>query len=128
MSRHERLTGSQLHKKFPQFETDDTYTALYENQAGLVYAAMAISVHVQLARAHGASIIDNCPVRRVDKAPNGHIRVSTTGAGPRSQRYRQLSSEASRQSTQWSHTGEMDFLIDIRIYMYDKNEQFSNLD
>uniref|UniRef100_A0A194ANL0 Putative peroxisomal sarcosine oxidase-like protein n=1 Tax=Pinctada fucata TaxID=50426 RepID=A0A194ANL0_PINFU len=76
-SKYERLTGSQLHEKYPQFETDDSYTALYEEKAGLVDAAMSISVQIQLARAHGASVIDNCPVRRIDKAPNGHIMVYT---------------------------------------------------
>lgn len=60
--RYQRLTGSELHAKFPQFETSDEYTAIYEPMAGLVDAAMGNAVHVQLARSHGATVIENCQV------------------------------------------------------------------
>ncbi|KAK3086210.1 hypothetical protein FSP39_015259 [Pinctada imbricata] len=71
--KYERLTGSQLNRKFPQFETDDKYSAIYEPMAGLVDAAMGNSVHIQLARAHGATVIENCTVRKLDKTPNGNV-------------------------------------------------------
>ena len=71
----ERLTGSQLRSKFPQFETDDSYDALYQPVAGLVDAALANSVHIQLARAHGATILEQCPVQRIEKMANGHLLV-----------------------------------------------------
>lgn len=73
--RYQRLTGSELHAKFPQFETSDEYTAIYEPMAGLVDAAMGNAVHVQLARAHGATVIENCPVQRIEKMSDGWIKV-----------------------------------------------------
>lgn len=75
ISRYQRLTGSELHAKFPQFETSDEYTAIYEPMAGLVDAAMGNAVHVQLARAHGATVIENCPVQRIEKMSDGWIKV-----------------------------------------------------
>lgn len=77
ISRYQRLTGSELHAKFPQFETSDEYTAIYEPMAGLVDAAMGNAVHVQLARAHGATVIENCPVQRIEKMSDGWIKVIT---------------------------------------------------
>ncbi|XP_076111610.1 monomeric sarcosine oxidase-like [Mytilus galloprovincialis] len=73
----ERLTGSQLRAKFPQFEIDDTYDTIYQPIAGLVDAALANSVHVQLARANGASILEHCPVQKIEKLPNGRVLVHT---------------------------------------------------
>ncbi|VDI68750.1 sarcosine oxidase / L-pipecolate oxidase [Mytilus galloprovincialis] len=73
----ERLKGSQLRAKFPQFEIDDTYDTIYQPIAGLVDAALANSVHVQLARANGASILEHCPVQKIEKLPNGRVLVHT---------------------------------------------------
>ena len=78
---YERLTGSQLRRKFPQFETDDSYSAIYEPMAGLVDAAMANSVLVQLARAHGATICENCAVQKIERNPNGKIKVGSAVFG-----------------------------------------------
>lgn len=75
ISSYQRLTGSELHAKFPQFETSDEYTAIYEPMAGLVDAAMGNAVHVQLARSHGATVIENCPVQRIEKMSDGWIKV-----------------------------------------------------
>lgn len=75
ISSYQRLTGSELHAKFPQFETSDEYTAIYEPMAGLVDAAMGNAVHVQLARAHGATVIENCPVQRIERMSDGWIKV-----------------------------------------------------
>jgi len=66
-----------LHQKFPQFETDDSYVGLYQPEAGLIDAALANSVHIQLARGNGANIIDNCSVLRIDKSANGRNLVIT---------------------------------------------------
>jgi hypothetical protein len=44
--------------------------------AGLVDAAMGNSVHVQLAYAHGATVIENCPVQRLEKMQDGWIKVN----------------------------------------------------
>ena len=75
--RHKRLTGSQLHQTFPQFETDDSYVAVYQKDAGLVDAALANAIHIQLARGNGAVIEENCSVTNLHKADNGFITVRT---------------------------------------------------
>lgn len=71
----ERLSGSQLRARYPQFEIDDSFDTIYQPKAGLVDAAMANSVHIQLARAHGATILEECPVLKVEKMSDGKILV-----------------------------------------------------
>ncbi|KAL3852207.1 hypothetical protein ACJMK2_015879 [Sinanodonta woodiana] len=75
---YEWLTGSQLRQRFPQFTTDDRYIALYQKDGGLVDAALCNAVHTQLARGNGATIIENCPVTRLEKDQQGNICVHTT--------------------------------------------------
>ncbi|XP_045189446.1 monomeric sarcosine oxidase-like [Mercenaria mercenaria] len=72
------LPGSKLKQRFPQFNTGDNHVAVYEEDGGLVDAAMANAVHIQLARGNGASVIDHCPVLRLTKNDSGHITVHTT--------------------------------------------------
>lgn len=74
--RYDRLKGSALRKRFPQFEIDDSYDAVYQSEAGLVDAALGNAVHLQLAQGRGARILDNCPVTGVERASNGMITVS----------------------------------------------------
>ena len=75
--RHERITGSQLHQTFPKFETDDSYVAVYQKDAGQVDAALANAIHIQLAKGKGAVIEENCNVTNLHKADNGFITVRT---------------------------------------------------
>ncbi|KAK3602045.1 hypothetical protein CHS0354_021139 [Potamilus streckersoni] len=74
----EWMTGSQLHRKFPQFTTDDRYVAVYQKDGGLVDAAVGNAVHVQLARGNGAAILENCAVLRIDRDKTGTVCVHTT--------------------------------------------------
>ncbi|KAK6185372.1 hypothetical protein SNE40_007622 [Patella caerulea] len=76
--KYERLDSEALMKKFPQFEVDKDVISLYQPDAGLVDAALANSVHLQLARGYGASILANAPVIRVCRNDNGQITVQTT--------------------------------------------------
>ena len=70
------MTGSELHRKFPQFATNDDYVAVYQPDAGLVDAALGNAVHIQLARAHGATILDNCGVQKIERNEDGKLTVS----------------------------------------------------
>ncbi|XP_055955783.1 monomeric sarcosine oxidase-like isoform X2 [Patella vulgata] len=76
--KYERLDSEALMKKFPQFEVDKDVISLYQPDAGLVDAALANSVHLQLARGYGASILANAPVIRVLRNDTGQISVQTT--------------------------------------------------
>ena len=44
----------------------DNITALYQPEGGLVDAALGNSTHIQLARAHGATIKENCTVLKLE--------------------------------------------------------------
>ncbi|KAJ8302668.1 hypothetical protein KUTeg_019064 [Tegillarca granosa] len=72
---YEVLNGTELHKRFPQFATDDSHIAVYDKDGGLVNSGLGIAVHTQLARAHGATIIENCPVQRIERASDGSIKA-----------------------------------------------------
>ncbi|WAR01568.1 MSOX-like protein [Mya arenaria] len=65
------LSGTQLHDRYPQFQTDEKYVAVYQKDGGLVDAATGNAVHVQLARGRGASVIENCPVLRLTRNKDG---------------------------------------------------------
>ena len=75
ISRFERLTGRELSRKIPCFKTGDNIDALYQKDGGLVDAALGNAIHIQLARSHGATIIDNCPVLRLEPTKDGGCKV-----------------------------------------------------
>lgn len=74
----ERLTGPQIRARFPQWTVPDDMLALYQADGGLVDAAMGIAVHVQLARSHGATTVENCKVLRIEPETGGTALVHTT--------------------------------------------------
>lgn len=73
----ERLSGAGIRNKFPQFQVGDDVIGLYQKEGGLVDAALANAVHVQLAQGNGATVLSNCPVTRLESTPNGGSRVHT---------------------------------------------------
>ncbi|XP_046563101.1 monomeric sarcosine oxidase-like [Haliotis rubra] len=76
--RYDRLSNQQLMARYPQFTVGPDVVALYQEQAGLVDAAMGNAVHIQLARGNGATILENCPATRLTRANNGNVIVHTT--------------------------------------------------
>ena len=56
----------------------DDVVGVYQKDGGLVDAALGNSTHVQLAMAHGATIIDNCPVTRIEKTQDRGVKVKAT--------------------------------------------------
>lgn len=48
---------------------------MYQAEGGLVDAAVANATHIQLARANGATVIDNCPVVKIETLPSGEAKV-----------------------------------------------------
>jgi sarcosine oxidase len=65
----EELSARELMARWPQFDLPDEARGLYQSESGLVDAAKANAAHVALARLHGATILDNLPVRGL--RPNG---------------------------------------------------------
>jgi sarcosine oxidase len=74
---HEELSAREVMERFPQFRLDDAVQALYQKDAGLVDAGKANATHLALARARGATILENTPARSVRVAGDG-VEVETT--------------------------------------------------
>ena len=66
---YEMLDPDELMARWPQFRLEGHERALYQEETGLVDARRANAVHVALARARGARVLENTPVRAV--RPNG---------------------------------------------------------
>ena len=73
---YEELSAQEVVERFPQFMLDDNVRALYQGEAGLVDAGRANATHVALARARGATILENIPVRGVQAVSDG-VKVET---------------------------------------------------
>ncbi|MGH3146147.1 MAG: N-methyl-L-tryptophan oxidase [Rubrobacter sp.] len=66
---HEELSAQEVMERFPQFTLDESVHGVYQADAGFVDAGKGNAVHVALARARGATVLDETPVRGV--RPNG---------------------------------------------------------
>jgi sarcosine oxidase len=73
---HEELSAREVMQRFPQFRLDDGVQAVCQTDAGLVDAGRANATHIALARARGATILDNTPVRSVRVVDDG-VEVET---------------------------------------------------
>jgi sarcosine oxidase len=73
---HEVLDADELMSRWPQFRLDGGEQAIYQSESGIVDAARANAVHVALARAHGAKVIENAEVRAV-RPDGGGVAVET---------------------------------------------------
>jgi sarcosine oxidase len=73
---HEELSAREVVERFPQFRLDDGVRAVYQAEAGLVDARKANATHVALARARGATVVENAPVRGLRVVDDG-IEVAT---------------------------------------------------
>lgn len=67
----------QLMEHYPQFTVGPGFQAIYQKDSGLVDAALAMSMHVQLAQGNGAKVIDRCPVTRLARHSSGVVEVNT---------------------------------------------------
>ena len=62
-------------RRYPQYDVTPDMFAFYDRNGGIIDAAMSNAVHVQLARAHGARILDECPVTKVTPTADGGAEV-----------------------------------------------------
>jgi sarcosine oxidase len=76
---YDDMTAAEVMTRFPQFTLPEDARGLYQADSGLVDAAKANAVHVALARLHGASILDRCPVRAI--RPIGDVVEVDTDEG-----------------------------------------------
>ncbi len=73
---YEELSAREVMERFPPFLLDESVGALYQADAGFVDAGRANATHVALARARGATILENTPVRSVRAVDDG-VKVET---------------------------------------------------
>lgn len=65
------MAADEAMRRFPQWRLDGPERVLHQADAGLVDAGKAIAVHVALARLHGATVLDNTPVRSIRPVGDG---------------------------------------------------------
>jgi sarcosine oxidase len=66
---HWRGSGRDWNQRHPVFALPDSYEVVFEPDAGLLKAARAVALELELARAHGREqfrVIEKSPVRRID--------------------------------------------------------------
>jgi len=69
---HWRSSGQAWNLRHPAFALPEAYDVVFEPDAGMVAAARAVAVQVELARFHGGGktrVLDRTPVRRIDLDP-----------------------------------------------------------
>jgi sarcosine oxidase len=68
---YEELSADEVMDRFPQFTLDGSVRGVYQPAGGLVDAGKANAVHVALARARGATILDETPLRGIRVVGDG---------------------------------------------------------
>ena len=75
----EQLSHAEFGYRFPQFRPDREVFALYQPRTGIVDPNKGNAAHIALARGYGATILDQCPVRKV--TPDGDGVLVETAQG-----------------------------------------------
>jgi sarcosine oxidase len=73
---YEELSADAIMDRFPQFTLDGSVRGVYQPAGGLVDAGKANAVHVALARARGATVLDETPLRGIRAVGDG-VEVET---------------------------------------------------
>jgi sarcosine oxidase len=66
---HWHGSGRAWNQRHPAFALPDLYDVVFEPDAGMLRAARAVALQIELARIHGRGqtrVIENCPVKRID--------------------------------------------------------------
>jgi sarcosine oxidase len=72
----QELSAREVMARWPQFTLPDAARALFQADAGLIDARRTNAAHIALARAHGASVRNNTPVRAIHPTADG-VEVHT---------------------------------------------------
>ncbi|MBA2535099.1 MAG: N-methyl-L-tryptophan oxidase [Rubrobacter sp.] len=68
---HEELSADEVMDRFPQFTLDESVRGVFQPSGGLVDAGKGNAVHIALARARGATVLDETPVLGVRAVGDG---------------------------------------------------------
>ncbi|KAL6709244.1 hypothetical protein ACN47E_001651 [Coniothyrium glycines] len=76
---YEVLTPEEVSRRWPQFDTSDIVDAVYTADSGIVHAARCVSTMQNLARSHGAVLMEHTPVSRIVPETSGTgVRIETS--------------------------------------------------
>jgi sarcosine oxidase len=73
---YEELSAGEVMDRFPQFTLDESVRGVYQSDGGLVDAGKGNAVHIALARARGATVLEETPVHGVRTVGDG-VEVET---------------------------------------------------
>ncbi len=76
---YERFDAAEAMRRFPEFRLDDDVEAVYQADAGIAAAALANAAHQRLARAHGATLLEQTGGIDEIEAGAGEVTVRTAG-------------------------------------------------
>ena len=74
----ERLTGTEVMRRWPQWRLGSEHTALYDPESGILDIRRATAAHIALARDRGATILASAEVTAITESAAG---VTVTAAG-----------------------------------------------
>ncbi len=72
-------TGAETMRAFPQFTLDADCRVLFQAESGLVDPRKGIHAQIGLARARGATVLDNTPVQRLVPEGDGYRIITNAG-------------------------------------------------
>ena len=61
----EALDAAEIMQRWPQWRLPKTIHGLYQKQSGIAPAAKCDSAHIRMARKHGATLLENAPVKSI---------------------------------------------------------------
>lgn len=73
---YERLDADEIMRRYPQFRLRQAVAGLFQADTGLADAMKGNAAHIGMARYHGATILDHCPVQSV-RSLEGGVEVRT---------------------------------------------------
>jgi sarcosine oxidase len=82
---YERLDAGEIMRRWPQWRLGDEIHGLFQEQSGIAMAARGNAAHVRMARAHGATLLDQTPVTGI-RPVGGEVEVHTAEATYRCRR------------------------------------------
>ena len=76
---YERIDAGEIVRRWPAFRFDDPVYGLFQPESGLVMAARGSTAHLELARRHGAHVIDRCSIESVTSSGDEVAVVTSRG-------------------------------------------------
>ena len=77
---HERLDARELMRRWPQFRVPEDHEALYQPDGGILDIGMAGAAHIALARARGATVLQDTAVTAIRPLDDGVELTTSAGA------------------------------------------------